>query len=218
MNRFEKTKEIGFVILAMLAAAPNAHSQSTSTAYSYDALGRLIEVVHGGDTISYAYDAAGNQTAVNAAENLPPIAVDDHYTVNRGGVSFHEVLANDYDQDGHGVFLEDEDSQFASILISKIRFVAPNIRGSYIVNYVVRDAHNATANGVATFTVPNAPPVTVNESHNQPRDITMDYDVLANDTDPDGDSLTIVNISPGASIVNNKGSVLKPYANFVFLI
>ena len=51
------------LFLAVLAAAP-APAQAETATYSYDALGRLIQVVYStGYTVTYSYDANGNRTA-----------------------------------------------------------------------------------------------------------------------------------------------------------
>jgi YD repeat-containing protein len=60
-------KAILFIVLALAAAAP-ASAAGTLT-YTYDALGRLIQVrsaggINDGITTSYAYDRAGNRTSV----------------------------------------------------------------------------------------------------------------------------------------------------------
>jgi len=56
----------GLLYGALLAAPPAA--QAGSTAYTYDALGRVVGVTYAnGAAITYAYDAAGNRTAVVGA-------------------------------------------------------------------------------------------------------------------------------------------------------
>ena len=50
------------ILAATLLSAPPASAQST-TAYTYDPLGRLVQVtMSNGVTVTYSYDAAGNRT------------------------------------------------------------------------------------------------------------------------------------------------------------
>ena len=50
------------ILAATLLSAPPASAQST-TAYTYDPLGRLAQVtMSNGVTVTYSYDAAGNRT------------------------------------------------------------------------------------------------------------------------------------------------------------
>lgn len=53
---------LSVAVVAALFAAPA--SQAETAQYTYDELGRLIQVVYSnGKTITYSYDAAGNRTA-----------------------------------------------------------------------------------------------------------------------------------------------------------
>ena len=64
------------VVMAAASASPSS-GQSTTTHYTYDALGRLIETVQTGaapSTAAISYDPAGNRTqqltTAQAAQNL----------------------------------------------------------------------------------------------------------------------------------------------------
>ena len=62
------------LLLAILSCAPLAQSETTT--YTYDALGRLIQVdgsANGGSVVTYEYDAAGNRTQTTSkSESLAP--------------------------------------------------------------------------------------------------------------------------------------------------
>lgn len=57
------------LIAGILLAGAGAVSAAETVTYTYDARGRLVEVVHGGGAssgadVAYTYDAAGNRTRV----------------------------------------------------------------------------------------------------------------------------------------------------------
>src|SRR5690349_7348302 len=61
---------------------------------------------------------------------------------------------------------------------------------------------------------PNHPPVAVDDHATTAEDTAVVVDVLANDSDPDGDPLTITNVSgDGATVADGKLRV-TPAANF----
>ncbi|GAM99122.1 odd Oz/ten-m homolog 4 [alpha proteobacterium U9-1i] len=61
---------VGTVLAALLGRPANAET----TAYQYDALGRLVKVTfNGGQVVEYTYDAAGNRTQVVRVSGAPSI-------------------------------------------------------------------------------------------------------------------------------------------------
>jgi uncharacterized repeat protein (TIGR01451 family) len=76
-----------------------------------------------------------------------------------------------------------------------------------------------TANNVSTpvvTAVTNRPPVAVNDFAGTPKNVAVTVHVLANDSDPDGDPLTIVSVSPtnGTAIISGTNVVFTPTNNF----
>ncbi|GIE97951.1 Ig-like domain-containing protein [Paractinoplanes rishiriensis] len=63
------------------------------------------------------------------------------------------------------------------------------------LTYRVDDQHGGTDLGTATVTTANAPPVALDDSINTPPNTPVTLDVLDNDTDPNGDPLTITAVT-----------------------
>jgi hypothetical protein len=94
----------------------------------------------------------------------------------------------------------------------------PDIVFDYNVEVTVSDG-TATTPVVFVWTVDdlNRAPLAVNDSDNTPEDTTLDVDVLANDSDADGDALTVTGVTdpPNGTAVNNGSDVTyTPDANF----
>lgn len=86
-------------IASMLAANP-AHASETTT-YTYDALGRLVQVSHSGSvnngvTESYAFDKASNRTQVQVMSNAPQstcgFSVSDAAVPSFGGAPLSFII------------------------------------------------------------------------------------------------------------------------------
>jgi VCBS repeat-containing protein len=162
--------------------------------------------------IYFANDGSSNSLLaavtlqVSGSENTAPVSQDDSYNVTEDSVlniGFTEgVLGNDTDAEGNALSAAIVDGPTNGTL-------ALNADGSftYIPNadfsgvdtftYVASDG---TAEGnVSTVTITvdpvNDSPAAVNDSLSMDEDTSLDGNVLANDTDPDGDPLT-------ASLVN----------------
>ena len=76
----------------------------------------------------------------------------------------------------------------------------PGVAYSYVIRSrpgggVVNDVACSPANAA------NQPPVAVDDTGSMPQDSTATFDVLSNDSDPDGDALTLTISSPPASVV-----------------
>jgi large repetitive protein len=172
-------------------------------------------------------------TVTDPAANTAPVANDDSFTTLQDTtltVDAPGVLANDTDPEGDVIHVSDQGSSTNGIvsLNSNGSFVftpTPGFTGTSSFTYQVADA-NLTGN-VATVTIDVTaairPPVAVNDSYSTPQETTLIVDgahgLLANDSDPDGDPLTVVIItSPehGATIFGSNGAITyTPDAGFV---
>ncbi|MBS0321949.1 MAG: tandem-95 repeat protein [Proteobacteria bacterium] len=133
--------------------------------------------------------------------NHPPVAVADAYTVLRNSTTAFDVLANDHDPDGNPLAIVATSAPAhgtATIGAGRISYSpAAGYVGTDTFTYTIDDGKGLTASAVVTVTVQalNHPPVAVADSayvyFNTPKDI----DVLANDSDPDGDALTIASFA-----------------------
>ncbi len=161
---------------------------------------------NGADTFAYTAsdgyggtDTATVTVTVNPI-NDPPVAVDDSATTDEDTPVTIVVTANDTDVDGTidpaTVTVLSEPSDVSVDPVSGDVTYSPDAdyHGTYSFTYTVSDNDGATSN-VATVTVTIAdvqdPPVAVDDSAITDEDIPVDIDVLANDTDPDGDDLIV---------------------------
>src|SRR5207244_794803 len=95
-----------------------------------------------------------------------------------------------------------------------------NYNGSDSFTYTVSDGNGGTATGTVTITVTavNDAPVANADSATEVGEATGNETVLGNDTDPDGDSLSVAWGTQGTtgSVVNNPDKTVKytPVANY----
>ena len=169
----------------------------------------------GTDTFTYTIRNLTGQTAtatvtVTAATsgNTPPIAVNDSATIPVGGTVLIPVLANDSDADGNVLTISAFSSPqrgTATKLSGQIRYVAGNVAGADSFTYTISDGSGGTATARVDVTITNAPPppntnpVAVADSATTPYGTPATISVLANDSDADGNALTIISITQPTS-------------------
>jgi hypothetical protein len=84
--------------------------------------------------------------------------------------------------------------------------------GSTSFTYTVSDGDGGTAIGNVTVTVPNVPPTAVNDTATTPYLVATTVDVLANDTDANGDALTVTGVTGeahGTAVIAGSGANTK---------
>src|SRR5204863_82900 len=95
---------------------------------------------------------------------------------------------------------------------------ATNFNGTATVSYAISDGHGGTASANVTITVTpvNDPPLAVNDLATTPEDIAVSIPVLVNDSDVDGDALTITVATATNGTVSIVGTNLQfaPTTNF----
>lgn len=139
--------------------------------------------------------------------NQAPVANNDVATVNEGDSVAVSVRANDTDADGDSLLVtsisQGANGAVAIDAITGDPFYTPNsgFVGTDQFTYSINDGHGGTATATVTVTVNamgNRPPVAVNDvvttAMNTPVAIAFSF-LLANDTDPDGDVLTISTVT-----------------------
>ena len=171
---------------------------------------------NGADTFAYTAsdgyggtDTATVTVTVNPI-NDPPVAVDDSATTEEDTPVTIAVTTNDTDVDGTidpatvTVVSGPSDGSVSVDPVSGDVTYSPDAdyHGTDSFTYTVGDNDGATSN-VATVTVTvtdvQDPPVAVDDSATTDEDTPVDIDVLANDTDPDGDELTISDYDPSST-------------------
>jgi YD repeat-containing protein len=190
---------IGGTVAALLMTASTPSMAGPE--YFYDSAGRLIRVVYSnGVTINYRYDAAGNrqQIAVQRSANRPPVALNDSASVALGASVDINVTANDSDPDGHAVTVTAASGltgggSVAVISGDTVRYTASGGAGTKTFSYAVSDGRGGSSSATVTVSVTtvNQGPTSVADVFSATAGMSMLLPVLANDTDPDGDPLTI---------------------------
>jgi hypothetical protein len=183
----------------------------------------------GQDQITYEVSDAGGNVATGVATvtvealNLPPEALDDDASVIEGGTITIDVLANDADPEGGPLTVVAAGAAEGSVTIDAdgtLTYTAPaGFVGTDTVGYTVRDDAGNTAEGRVTVGVdplPDAPPVAVDDTAAVATPGgTITIDVLANDVDPEGGPLTLVEAlaeNGTAEIAEGKLSYTAPEA------
>lgn len=160
-----------------------------------------------GYVVSDGRGGLGGATVTVDVHNRNPVAVADSGSVLANHQTTLDVLANDSEPDNEAlaVFTVATPSTHGgtvSITTSnQVRYTpAAGYIGTDSFSYVVADPRGGTATAAVTVTVFNAPPVagadSVTLSTGSALPVTVD--VLANDTDANGDTLTIVSVSAAA--------------------
>ncbi|SFU17467.1 Ig-like domain-containing protein [Mesorhizobium sp. YR577] len=187
---------------------------------------------------SFSYTVSDGQggtstAAVNGTVNPvndPPVAVDDTFTTNEDTAAIFDVRTNDTDIEGDALSVTQINGQniaaggsvaVAGGIVSlgadgRLTFTpTANFNGAPSFTYTISDGQGGTATATVSGTVApvNDPPVAVNDGFTTNEDTPVIIDVRANDSDVDGDSITITqingaNIAVGGSVPVTGGSVM----------
>jgi subtilisin family serine protease len=161
---------------------------------------------------------SGHATISVGAVNDPPLAVDDSATVAEdSGATAIAVLANDTDVDGPSLSTTSaSDPAHGTTAVNANGTVSyapdPNYHGADSFTYVVSDGAGGSDTGAVSVTVTsvNDPPVAVNDSATTGQGQAVTITVLANDTDVDGQALSIGSVSDpphGSAVANANGTI-----------
>ncbi len=175
-----------------------------------DPLGSSVAVTSSGGTITV--QGASNQ-APNAVNDTAVTAEDTPVTIN--------VLANDTDPNGDALtVLSVTPPAHGSATIQNgttVRYVpVPNFFGSDSFTYTADDGRGGTDTATVSVNVTsvNDPPNARSDSAETTRDTPVAVAVLSNDSDPDGDALTITAVTQpihgSATIQNGTAVVYTP--------
>ena len=177
----------------------------------------------GVDTFTYeasdgngGFDTATVTVTVSAAANNPPVAVDDSDSTVVDTAVVVDVLANDTDPDTDTLTVSAVTQGANGTVVNNTTNVTytPNAlwTGIDTFTYEASDSDGGFDTATVTVTVSaaaNNPPVAVDDSDSTVVDTAVVVDVLANDSDPDTDSLSVDSVTQGAdgSVVNNTTNV-----------
>ncbi|MET3761790.1 VCBS repeat-containing protein [Sphingomonas sp. UYEF23] len=184
---------------------------------------------NGTDTITYAISDGngGSSTAAVAVTVTPvndaPVAANDSTTTNEDVPVTFAVLPNDSDVDGDTLVVSAATSPNGTVTINAdgtLTFTpAANFNGATTISYTISDGNGgrSTATVAVTVAAVNDAPVANPSTGTTAEDTPVDLPVLANDTDVDGNALTVTSASAanGTVVVLANGTVrYTPNANF----
>ena len=155
--------------------------------------------------------------------NHPPLAVDDSATTLVNTLVTVDVLANDTDADGDTLSVTAVATPAhgtAAVNNGKVDYTPANSYvGSDTFDYTVSDGNGGTDTGTVNVTVNgvNHPPVAVDDTATTVAGTLVAVNVVANDTDVDGDTLSVTGVtSPahGTAVINSGKVNYTPSGNY----
>ncbi len=158
--------------------------------------------------------------------NDGPVATADAAATQEDVAVTVAVLANDTDPDGDPLSVSAPScNNGASVAVNPDQMIkvtpAANFNGTVTCSYTAADGNGETAAAQLTVTVSpvNDDPAAAADGATTPEDVPVTVDVLANDTDIDGDVLSVnmasCNNGAGAAINPNKTVSVTPALNFI---
>ncbi|MEE8603270.1 Ig-like domain-containing protein, partial [Euzebya tangerina] len=141
----------------------------------------------------------GNNTSAAVAVDIaqPPVADDDTASTGPGTPVTIDVLSNDSDPDGDDAALtitavSDPPNGSVTIVDGQLVYTPdPGFAGQDTFTYTVTDEQGLTQTATVTVDVANADPVARNDAGAVEEGQTITIDLLANDTDVNGDDLSV---------------------------
>ncbi|MGH8944622.1 MAG: Ig-like domain-containing protein, partial [Acidimicrobiia bacterium] len=151
--------------------------------------------------------AAAEEAASEPSPNQAPVAVNDSLTILLDQTVTVDISANDSDPDGDPLALVAVSAAAhgtASVTEGGILYAPnPGYKGYEVLTYTISDGEFEAS---ATLTIQvDPPPVAVADTATTTQDHAVVIDVLANDTDADGDPITVANVTDplsGTAVVN----------------
>jgi hypothetical protein len=184
---------------------------------------------NGTETITYtvsdgALTTTGTFTITVTAVNDAPLAVENILTVDEdAALTSTDVIANDTDVDGDTLSLtavSTDGTGTVAVNGLKVDYTpAADFNGTETITYTVSDgALTTTGTFTITVTAVNDAPLAVNDTLTVDEDAALtSTDVIANDTDVDGDTLSLTAVSTdgtGTVAVNGLKVDYTPAADF----
>ncbi|BCB42218.1 hypothetical protein VagYM19_13450 [Vibrio alginolyticus] len=167
--------------------------------------------------VSFSYDIIDDDGGViNGTANLDikpvndaPIATNDAIQTDEDSQVVIDVLANDSDIEGDDLSITSasvsEEQGIVEIVDGKLVFTpAENFNGNATISYTISDGElEDEAQVSVTVNSVNDAPIALNDATITEEDTSVTIDVLPNDTDIDGDALSI----ESASVLSDQGQV-----------
>lgn len=184
-----------------------------------DHLGRPALVVTNGAGGGAQFKGPRQLLVFGPPINRAPQAIDDELAVTEDVTGLVDVLSNDSDPDGDPLHVESSSGPAHGTVTVSAEGMAvytpdPNYAGLDRFTYTVADANGATDIAAVTVLVAevNDPPAPVPDMVTTLSGVTISISVLANDSDPDGDVLTVEGYTqPSHGSVVDKGDGTLTY-------
>lgn len=195
------------------------------------------ECIHGGESGSFGIvgsptgPSGPNQPSnvvinqqIVGPPNLAPTAVDDLATTPFETALQLDLLANDFDPDGDSLSVASvQEPTNGVVLLNPNGTITYTPSGGFVgidrFEYTINDGRGGSATGGVSVTVEsgaNMAPIAVADQVEVLRDASGTINVLANDSDPDGDALTLVSFTAannGTVVASTDGVVTYTPAN-----
>lgn len=149
-------------------------------------------------------DPSGVGVEIN--NNTLPNAKDDFASMLFNTTLMIDVLVNDSDEDGDTLEIVEASSDFGEVYIqgSQIEFTPlENYFGPVTIRYAIDDGYGIYSYGNVNVDIfINRAPIAVNDEASTDDRTAVTIDVLANDSDPENDALSVVEVSSSSGSVN----------------
>jgi YD repeat-containing protein len=196
--------------------ASPAEAQS-SVSYTYDALGRVLTATYpNGSVVTYTYDNAGNRTRLQMqlpANHAPTANTDGPIDVQAGSSVVIDVRANDTDPDNDPLVVTSATTPAKGSAVVTVAGAAVSYSanagqsGADSFNYTISDGRGGISQTSVALNIisppppppppppPNHPPVANPDSRTTAFQTAVSLDPRTNDTDQDGDPLTVTAVT-----------------------
>ncbi len=195
-----------------VTSASNGLIENLGSALTYQPNANFTGVDQFSYTISDGVDGQATAQVTVTVINGPPTVSDDTASTPKSTSITIDVLANDQDPEGEILtIIATTDPEFGSIetLAESIVYTPENgFSGNDFFSYTVSDPQGNEATGIVTIQVVNGSPIAVADVAAVVAGSSVFIDVLLNDSDPDGDPLSIVSIgtvASGTAVIENNG-------------
>lgn len=172
-------------------------------------------------TISDGKGESATATVTVTVADQAPVAVNDTASVNRGGTVSISPLANDSDPEGSTLRVTgiDQPANGSAVLDGNVvRYTAPSgFVGVATIPYRIADEAGNVASAQILVTVSNRAPIAADDSASTAAATAVNISVLSNDSDPEGDALTLDTLgTPANGTASIQGNVVRytPRAGF----
>jgi VCBS repeat-containing protein len=170
--------------------------------------------------------ATATVTVAVAAVNDPPIAQDDSDSTDEGTPVVIDVLPNDSDPDGDNFSIQSVTPPANGTVVNNGTDIVytpnPDFNGVDVFTYTISDGNGETATATVTIAVAaiNDPPTALDDGVITGEDAAVTILVLQNDSDPEGDILSVESVTQplhGAVVSNGTSIIYTPAPDYVGL-